>query len=202
VWWLAAPLLILVVIVRRFRGAVIPTVIGLTGFTEMTISMVVLLGFQALRGYVYHEVALITAAFMVGTASGGAIMNRLVSRSLGQNRIGHRAVFMFLQGAIFVYALSLPVLLLASKVLPFPDLLFPLLALTAGLLGGMEFPLAVELTKGSVSRIAGLIYGTDLAGACFGALLSSTLLIPILGIPQTCVALALLAVAGLVLLSM
>lgn len=202
VWWLAAPLLILVVIVRRFRGAVIPAVIGLTGFTEMTISMVVLLGFQALRGYVYHEVALITAAFMVGTASGGATMNRLVSRGLGQKRIGHRAVFMSLQGAIFVYALSLPMLLLASKVLPFPDLLFPLLALTAGLLGGMEFPLAVELTKGSVSRIAGLIYGTDLAGACFGALLSSTLLIPILGIPQTCVALALLAVVGLVLLSM
>ncbi len=202
VWWLAAPLLILAIIVRRFRGAVIPTVIGLTGFTEMTISMVVLLGFQALRGYVYHEVALITAAFMVGTASGGAIMNRLASRSLGQKRIGHRAVFMSLQGAIFVYALSLPILLPTSKVLPFPDLLFPLLALTAGFLGGMEFPLAVQLTEGRVSRIAGLIYGTDLAGACFGALLSSTLLIPILGIPQTCVALALLAAVGLVLLLM
>ncbi len=202
VWWLAAPLLILVVIVRRFRGAVVPTVIGLTGFTEMTISMVVLLGFQALRGYVYHEVALITAAFMVGTASGAAITNRLVSRSLGQRRIGHRPLFVSLQGAIFVYALSLPILMLTSKALPVPDLLFPLLALGAGFLGGMEFPLAVQLTKGSVSRVAGLIYGTDLAGSCFGALLSSTLLIPILGIPQTCLALALLAIAGLVLLLM
>jgi spermidine synthase len=202
VWWLAIPLLPLVIIVRRFRAVVVPTVIALTGFTEMTIEVVVLLGFQALRGYVYHEVALITAAFMVGTASGGTIMNRLVSSGLAQRRIGHRAVFVSLQGAIFVYALALPMLMLTSKALPLPDLLFPLLALGAGFLGGMEFPLAVQLTKGSVSRVAGLIYGTDLAGACFGALLSSTLLIPILGIPQTCVALALLAVVGLVLLLM
>jgi len=199
-WWLAPPLLILVAIVRRFRAAVVPAVIGLTGFSEMTIGMVVLLGFQALRGYVYHELALITAAFMVGAASGGAIMNKLLSRSLGQRRIGHRAAFVSLQGAIFVYALLLPVLMLSSKALPLPDLLFPLLALVAGFLGGMEFPLAVHLTKGSVSKIAGLIYGTDLVGACFGALLTSTLLIPILGIPQTCLALALLAIVGLVLL--
>ncbi len=201
-WWLAVPLLILVPIVRRFRAAVVPTVIALTGFTEMTIEVVVLLGFQALRGYVYHEVALITAAFMVGTASGATIMNRLVSSGLGQRRIGHRTVFVSLQGAILVYALSLPLLMLTSEALPVPDPLFPLLALGAGFLGGMEFPLAVQLTKGSVSRVAGLIYGTDLAGACFGALLSSTMLIPILGIPQTCLALALLAMVGLVLLLM
>lgn len=65
---------------------------------------------------------------------------------------------------------------------------------TASLLkGGMEFLLALHLTRGSVSRVAGLIYGTDLVGGWFGALMSSTLLIPILGIPQTCLALAGLA---------
>jgi len=57
----------------------------------------------------------------------------------------------------------------------------------------MEFLLALHLTRGSVSRVAGLIYGTDLVGGWFGALMSSTLLIPILGIPQTCLALAGLA---------
>lgn len=199
-WWLALPLGLLVLVVRRFRGAAVPAVIGLTGFAEMTIEMVVLLGFQALRGYIYHQVALITAAFMVGTASGGAIMNRLLSRGFDRSRIGHRAVFISLQGSIFVYALSLPILMVAANALPWPDLLFPLLALLAGVLGGMEFPLAVHLTKGSVSRVAGLIYGTDLVGACFGALISSTLLIPVLGIPQTCLAVAILALAGLVLL--
>lgn len=198
--WLAVPLSIIAVIVWRFRSLAVPTVIGLTGFAEMTVQLVVLLAFQALRGYVYHEVALITAAFMVGTASGGATMNKLLSRRFEQGRIGHRGVFVSLQGVIFVYALSLPLLVTVVDALPFPDLVFPLLALLAGFLGGMEFPLAVHLTRGSVGRVAGLIYGTDLVGACFGALLTSALLIPILGIPQTCYAVAISALVGLILL--
>jgi spermidine synthase len=199
-WWLAVPMLTIVATIWRFRSYAVPTVIGLTGFAEMTIQIVVLLAFQALRGYVYHEVALITAAFMVGIALGGATMNRLLSQGLEQRRMGHRWVFVSLQGAIFIYALSLPLLLIAANALPLPDLLFPFLALLAGFLGGMEFPLGVYLTKGSVGRVAGLIYGTDLVGACFGALLASALLIPILGIPQTCYVLAMSALAGLILL--
>jgi len=57
----------------------------------------------------------------------------------------------------------------------------------------MEFLLALHLTRGSVSRVAGLIHGTDLVGGWFGTLMSSTLLVPILGIAQTCLALAGLA---------
>jgi hypothetical protein len=51
-----------------------------------------------------------------------------------------------------------------------------------------------------VGRVAGLIYGADLVGACLGAFLSSALLIPVLGIPQTCYAVALLSLAGVALL--
>ncbi len=199
-WWLMLPLSVILVIVWRFRSYAVPTVIGLTGFAEMSVEIVVLLAFQALKGYVYHEVALIAAAFMVGTASGGATMNRLLGSGLEQRKLAHRGIFVSLQGIIFVYTLSLPLLLTALNALPSADLLFPLLALLAGFLGGLEFPLAVYLTKGSIGRVAGLIYGTDLVGACFGALLASALLIPILGIPQTCYAVAMSALAGLILL--
>ncbi len=200
-WWLAVPLLLLLLFNWRFRSYAVPTVIALTGFAEMTVEIVVLLAFQALRGYVYHEVALITAAFMVGTASGGATMNALLRRAaLEQRSVTPRTVFMSLQGGVFVYTLSLPFLLTALSDMPLFDLLFPLLALVAGLLGGMEFPLAVSLTRGTVGRVAGWIYGSDLVGACGGALLTSALLIPVLGIPQTCYALSLSALAGLVLL--
>jgi spermidine synthase len=199
-WWLTVPLLTILVIIWRFRRYAVPTVIGLTGFAEMSLQIVVLLGFQALRGYVFHGVALVTAAFMVGTASGGAAMNRLLTRGFEQREMPHRRVFASLQGAIIVYAVSLPLLLTAANTLPFPDLLFPLLALLAGFLGGMEFPLAAYLTKGSVGQVAGLIYGSDLVGACFGALLASALFIPILGIPQTCYAVAVSALVGLILL--
>jgi len=199
-WWLAIPLLILLVIVWRFRGASVPAVVALTGFSGMAAEVIILLAFQALRGYVYSEVALITAAFMAGVASGGSAMNALLSKHLERSRLSHRSLFVLLQAAIVVYAVSLSPIIVAAKACPLPDLLFPLLAFLAGLLGGMEFPLAAHLTKGATSRVAGLIYGADLTGACFGALLTSVFLIPILGIPQTCYAVAMLALTGVVLL--
>jgi len=180
-----------------------------TGFAEMTLEMVVLLAFQALHGYVYHEVSLIVAAFMVGAALGGGVMNRLIAAKRTPDAAGSSAlgwakrplrVLIAAQGVAMLYALLLPFALLKAAALPWPNLSFPLLTLVAGFLGGMDFPLAAELTKGSVGRVAGLIYGADLVGACLGAFLSSALLIPVLGIPQTCYAVALLSLAGVVLL--
>jgi spermidine synthase len=57
-----------------------------------------------------------------------------------------------------------------------------------------------EAARDAVGRLAGLLYGMDLAGGCLGAVLSSVLLVPILGIPQTCLAVALVALAALALL--
>jgi spermidine synthase len=65
----------------------------------------------------------------------------------------------------------------------------------------MAFPLAMALLQGGAGRKAGLLYGADLVGGCVGALLSSALLVPVLGIPRTCAALALVGLAGLLALA-
>jgi spermidine synthase len=212
-WWVVVPLALAVIVLRWKRGGAVPAVMAFTGFAEMTLEMVVLLAFQALHGCVYHEVSLIVAAFMVGAALGGGVMNRLIaamrrpdaasSSAPGERRGWARRplrVLIAAQGAAMLYALLLPIALLKAADLPLPNLSFPLLTLLAGFLGGMDFPLAAELTRGSVGRVAGLIYGADLVGACLGAFLSSALLIPVLGIPQTCCAVALLSLAGVMLL--
>jgi spermidine synthase len=231
-WWVVVPLALAVVVFRWKRGGAVPAVIAFTGFAEMTLEMVVLLAFQALHGYVYHEVSLIVAAFMVGAALGGGVMNRLIAAKRTPDltpwppslpgkgekpslpRVGEGSgegssegwarrplrVLIVAQGVAMLYALLLPSTLLKAAALPLPNLSFPLLTLVVGFLGGMDFPLAAELTRGDVGRVAGLIYGADLVGACLGAFLSSALLIPVLGIPQTCYAVALLSLAGVALL--
>jgi spermidine synthase len=208
-WWVVVPLALAVVVFRWKRGGAVPVVIAFTGFAEMTLEMIVLLAFQALHGYVYHEVSLIVAAFMVGAALGGGVMNRLIAAKRTPDAAGSSVlewakrplrVLIAAQGVAMLYALLLPFALLKAAALPLPNLSFPLLTLLAGFLGGMDFPLAAELTKGSVGRVAGLIYGADLVGACLGAFLSSALLVPVLGVPQTCYAVALLSLAGVVLL--
>jgi len=49
----------------------------------------------------------------------------------------------------------------------------------------------------SETSVTGPLYGADLVGGCLRSVLTSTLLIPPLGIPQTCLAVGL---AGLVVL--
>lgn len=64
----------------------------------------------------------------------------------------------------------------------------------------MVYPLAVVLARGDPGRAAGALYGADLLGGCLGALLGSAILIPLLGVPQTCLVVALVDLAGLLAL--
>jgi spermidine synthase len=137
---------------------------------------------------------------------------------LGNPRILHRVLIAVL-AATALYGALLPFLFsIPSAAGGVPKLAFPALALLGGLLGGVVFPLASTLgiaSRGSqptgqsairnqpsaisdrLSATGGLLYAADLAGGCLGALLGAALLIPILGIPQTCAVIALLAAAGL-----
>jgi len=195
--WLLVPLALIVVLARWRKGSIVPLVIAFTGFVEMALEVVLLFSFQALHGYVYHEVSLIVTAFMAGLVLGSTTANRLVRFSrLGEEEF--RKALLILQLVTAIYAISIPLALRGP--LPHPDISFPGLTLLAGSLGGMAFPLAVALSKGSVERVAGAIYGADLVGGCLSAFLMSGLFIPILGIPQTCYGAALLALAGAALL--
>jgi spermidine synthase len=111
---------------------------------------------------------------------------------------------MMLIGVQLAIALFTGVFLVIIRLsLSAPTLVFLLLALLAGMLGGMAFPLALALIKkgGNASCTAGMLYEADLLGGCLGALFSAVLLVPVLGIPQTCVIIALVALAGLLVLA-
>jgi spermidine synthase len=193
VWWVVVPLALIVLLVRWQRQATVPFAIATVGLAEMTLEIVILFAFQVLHGTVYAQVSLIVTAFMAGLALGGAGGQRLAS----SDRNARRALIA-IQGGVVVYSGVFPFIL--SLPIPVPTLVFPLLALLAGLLTGMAFPLAVTLMRGSASRAAGLLYGADLVGGCFGALLGAVFLVPVLGIPQTCAVVALVGLVGLLVL--
>jgi len=193
-WWVVGLLVLVALLVRWRRGWAVPFAIAGIGLAEMTLEVVILFAFQVLHGYVYAEVSLIVTAFMAGLALGGAASNRLLAVSGWSARRALVAV----QAAVAAYSGVFP--LLISLPIPAPALVFPLLALLAGYLTGMAFPLAVALMRGSAGRVAGLLYGADLVGGCVGALLAAVLFVPVLGIPQTCVAIALVGLAGLAVL--
>ncbi len=175
----------------RLRGSAF--VLFASGFAASTLEVVLLLAFQILCGSVYHQVGIIVTVFMAGLALGASLANRLAKG-------GSLSLLALL---IAGYAVLLPLLLpllnrmggLAGSLAMIKGII-ALLTLILAMLVGMQFPLANRLEfEGTVSGAARL-YAADFVGACLGALLACTLLIPLIGVTGVCLLTALLNLAG------
>lgn len=178
--------------------------ITVCGFSAMAIDVLMLFAYQSLFGYLYHMVGLLVALFMFGLATGSTLMN------LGLRRVrkGTRCLI-GLQAALIAYTLALPMLIsLLSSALGRHPLLdqaaFMGLVTLGGIITGAQFPLVAKLyldRSSGIAATAGLVDAGDHFGAAFGALLSGSILIPILGMVATCGAIAVLNAACLVLVA-
>ena len=190
----AVLLILLVVYVIRLRA--VPLAIFTTGFSVASLEMVLLLGFQILQGSLYHNIGLIVTMFMLGLSLGSLAMNRMLGRWGGRGLAG-------LEFALAACAGFLPVMLTALVGISDPDLMkicsqiaVPCATLILGFLAGMEFPLAGKACFDGLAPTASRLYTADLLGAATGALLVSTLLIPLIGVIGVCVMAVALKVAG------
>lgn len=184
------------------KKIVIPYAIFGTGFLGMTFNLVFIFVYQSFYGYAYHHIALLVTAFMVGLTLGGWLMTRRISR-------GEKSLISFLklEFALVIFSLLLVPLLLflnrpVGQLNEILSLLFFVLAGISGFLVGSEFPLANKIYSESreFTRSAGVLYATDLFGAWFGALAVSLCLVPVIGVINTCLILALLKTSSLTFL--
>jgi len=165
--------------------------VAANGFSQMTFQVVILLAFQIIYGYIFYKVGLIITAFMAGLAIGGSYAIRALPRLKDE-----RYSLIFVQAGLCFYSvILLPVFQILSGTSSGPaawigsNIIFTALPLASGLIGGFLFPLANKIFLGSrqdVGSSGGFNYGIDLLGACTGALLVGTFLVPVLGIPATC----------------
>ena len=166
------------------------------GFTLIGLEILLLLGFQAIYGYVYYQLAVVIAGFMAGMALGswGALRHAAGPVSPGAER-REMLVLAALQGLAAISPFLLYVLLdsLAQTHSPLgllvvTRILFPTLAVLAGALGGYQFPVASRVFFGNSVPGAGspgTLYGFDLLGSCLGALVLSAYLVPVFGFLRT-----------------
>ncbi|WP_287042531.1 spermine synthase [Desulfonatronospira sp. MSAO_Bac3] len=197
-WWILpfAGATLLAACVLRFLGAKTGTrpdttfaVTGSafsTGLSTMVLQVGLLFSFQNIYGFIYELVGLIVAMFMLGLALGA-----FISHGLGPRRTTLGTLLM-VQGIMALLAgLMGAALPLAAAVQP-PWLIFALfsaLTFSAGLINGVNFPLAAGCFMKLCRRpehSAGRIYGAELFGACLGAVLASALIAPVLGIVACC----------------
>jgi len=193
-------LLILAVYLLRIRP--VPLAVFSTGFAASAVEVILLMGFQIVYGSTYQQVSLIVTMFMIGLGIGSYLMRRWLPRRT-------RKDLAWLQLALAIFALCVPGALLSlgrldelSSGSALVWAIIPLLTVGLAVLVGMEFPLGGKVDVQGPTSTASRIYTADYIGAALGALLVSTLLIPLLGIiAASCVAAALNVVSGVVLLA-
>jgi len=192
----AISLLLVFALTRRPAPAARARAAGLwsvfaTGYTLMTLQILVLLAFQSVYGYVYSELAMLIGMFMAGIALGTwlSTARRRTEECLPPLR---RAACNQL-----VLAIAAPLLLLlvsqlaraagTGATLWTAQVVFPVLALLCAMPGGYQFPMATTIYLGGnpTQTGAGTLYSLDLLGGCLGALLLAGFLIPLFGFWNT-----------------
>jgi spermidine synthase len=164
---------------------------GVCGAVLIVVEVVLVLVYQILEGSVYRQIALIISLFMLGLAAGGALVKN------ARMKAGPRLLLIQLGLAAYLGVLYLLFSVFRSPALDYPGhnsmlLLFSALAFLSGMFGGGQFSAAVS----AVERAGGAsLYASDLIGASAGALAGSLFFLPVLGIPQTLLALGVVCAA-------
>ncbi len=185
----AAACVVALFLVRPRRSVAVGLAVACGGFTEISIEIAVLLAFQAFYGYVYALLGLILASFMVGLCVGGWLASRIIARSARLFR-----ALALTQAALALYPLVLIASIGCARTSGGADwavaAVFMILTFTAGLVGGLQFPLAAAVATGGSGNVVARLSALDLCGAALGAFSVSAFLIPTVGLETLAVFLA------------
>lgn len=192
---------------RIWSRLMIGVLIATTGFCGMALEILLIFVFQSLYGYVYTRMGLIVAMFMLGLVL-GASSGRIMAR--GRRWCSWLAIA-GVELLLVIFSLAIPrVVGMASlpggadQLLLWYEVAIYLAVVLIGWAVGAEFPLGNRLfcdAGGTVGAAAAITDASDHIGAAMGCLVMGVILIPILGIEASCVVLAALKCAGLLLLA-
>lgn len=172
-WLLDFPLILVVLFfiysaVAKKRSVFLLMPLAVIGLTTLVTEILVIMSFQVYYGYLYKKIALLFAAFMLGLAVGSAV-------SAGKpKKINHIPVLQI----FFVLVLLLLYNLFSTKP---PEVFFFFFLFILGILSGYLFILLNHLYLKN-KKSFGTGYGIDLLGSFIGALVASSLLVPLVGL--------------------
>jgi len=182
----------------------IPYAIFTSGITDMMLDLAIIFTFQTLYGYLYHQIGLLVTIFMVGVALSSSYINRRLERIKRDS-----STFLIMELWIICFSFLLPFVfsipsyhLEKTTVYILLYTIFLVTSFLCGTLVGLQFPLATKIylstssKQGFFGRTAGLLYGADLLGGFFGGLFGGVLLLPILGLKESCFVMGMIKISS------
>jgi spermidine synthase len=174
IWLAACPLaffslIILFFRIKKRRTADLLMPLAVMGLTTIVVEITLLVWYQARYGYLYGRIALLLSSFMLGLFLGSLSASRRKEHSPAG-----------LTCVQFGFVLFLFLLLIVVRSTPPEFLSFALLVLMGGLSGELFIISNTLYLKEKLNY--GLGYGLDLGGSFCGALITSSILIPLAGL--------------------
>lgn len=169
------------------RRNVVPFSVIVVGFSMITFEIIILIGVQVLYGYLFSQIALLIACFMVGLVYGAKRALKWIEKykvpysTLSKVQLS----IMFFSALLIGYFRITPYFIIYYNTLStYLGCLF--FISLAGFLGGAHFQCANSVFSSlRTGDNKGIIYALDLAGSCGGAVIVSVFLLPLVGLLQT-----------------
>ncbi|MEW6456461.1 MAG: hypothetical protein AB1410_07105 [Acidobacteriota bacterium] len=177
-WLIDLPVLLFasILVINMFRKKnpfLLP--IWTIGFTSISVEIIIILAFQAIFGYFYGKISLLLFCFMAGLYVGSFLCHKKI-------KIKYTNLLM-LQFLILISIFFIIIFLKFSGEWSgkFNSYFFYLILFVFGVYGGGVFVISTELYLKEKRRY-GIGWALDLFGSSIGALLISTVLIPLFGL--------------------
>jgi len=155
---------------KKKRSAYFLAPLVVMGLTTIVVEIALLVWYQARYGYLYGRIALLLSSFMLGLLAG----------SLNASRRKKQQSLARLTSAQLAFVLFLLALLMIVRSTPPEFFSFALLFIMGGLSGQLFIIANALYLRERINY--GLGYGLDLAGSFGGALVTSSILIPLAGL--------------------
>jgi spermidine synthase len=182
--WMLIAIPVIILLIPLFFMRSVAAGMYISGFTASSFEILIVFSFQTFFGYVYSAIGLIIAIFMGGLAVGSIVGNRFKAA---------KKQFVWAQVILGCYVLLFLVFWNIQKGMAnsFTGLLlFGLITFILSAITGFQYVIGTKILPGNFIQTAPLLYAVDLIGAALGAIAITIILLPLLGIMNSCLLIA------------
>jgi spermidine synthase len=151
--------------------------IFIAGFTSSSVEILVLFTYQVFFGYIYMVTGLFFVVFMSGLSIGSLFQDKGIFKKEINNFLIYQLGMALMSAVYLIYIMIFriwysPILIhLFSFIIVF----------FVGLLMGKLFSAATRMQRNNITNISADTYGFELIGSALGAILISTIMLPLMG---------------------
>ncbi|MEI7591112.1 MAG: hypothetical protein WCJ49_07390, partial [Deltaproteobacteria bacterium] len=174
---IAILIIFLLLVIRTLYRRYFIVAIFIFAFVGMALEMLLLLQYQAKKGALFEDMGILLMAFMGGLAVGSFCMDKAkesLNKNFSQKNIGILLFVLFILDTLYTFTIFASII--TSNLTTIGSALF-----VCGGLVATAFIYGVSAQNNNNSKYVATVYTIDLLGGCFGAIITTLMLIPFAG---------------------